>query len=219
MHHVITDGTAIGAGAGHGYEPAVGGFPAPATNGPAPSAPDDADMLDRPYVDPALLTPETPWLPDEAVIHDMHRLALAVRGGGEGVLNAGAISSALSRPYFVLSYGADSVDLFELVSTLMTGLAKNHPFLDGNKRVAYFTGYATLWQNGFHLPLSEHDAVLLMQAIAEAGMSDVQVSDVLRRFCVPRDPAALHMTPAHLALGPDGAIHAIHPDVFRSVTR
>jgi len=154
-----------------------------------------------------------PWLPEEAAIHAIHTVALLARGGAPGVLQSNAIRSALARPNNLLAYGAETADLFDVAASLTCGLARNHPFLDGNKRMAYFTGYAMLWHNGVHLALSEADAVHLMRELAEAGrpieQCDMRCAQVMRGFAQWRTPNVPNASPLHYALAPDGSIRSV----------
>lgn len=73
------------------------------------------------------------WLPPEVVA--ILRNKLAEHGGGEGIRDTGLLESALPRPLNLIAY--DAPDLPALAASLGYGLARNHPFVDGNKRTAY----------------------------------------------------------------------------------
>jgi death-on-curing protein len=70
------------------------------------------------------------------VVLFLHDQALREYGGIQGVRDFGALESALGRPQNRLVYG-EAVDLFDLAAALTFGLARNHPFNDGNKRTAW----------------------------------------------------------------------------------
>ena len=76
------------------------------------------------------------WISEPLVLAN-HQRQLAEHGGLDGVRDAGLLSSALARPKNVWAYGGDAADLSALAASYAFGLARNHPFLDGNKRTAY----------------------------------------------------------------------------------
>lgn len=82
---------------------------------------------------------------------------LAESGGASGVLNKGAIDSTINKPKNLYHYG-DNVTLYELAASYGYGFAKNHCFVDGNKRVALIAVYTFLEINGIELTASEVDA-------------------------------------------------------------
>mgnify|MGYP005843842835 CR=1 FL=1 len=87
------------------------------------------------------------WVLEE-VVHLFHSQQLAEHGGGEGIRDAGMLQSALYRPQQLFEYGGDNVDLCQLAASYAFGLAKNHPFIDGNKRTAAITCELFLNLNG-----------------------------------------------------------------------
>src|SRR4051794_29620386 len=77
---------------------------------------------------------EPEWLAIDIIL-DVHSEQLALFGGGDGLRDRGLLESALARPVNKFAYG--ETDLAALAAAYAYGLAKNHPFIDGNKRVAF----------------------------------------------------------------------------------
>ena len=74
------------------------------------------------------------WI-DAAVVLAVHDQQLVEHGGSAGVRDMGLLESALARPEQLAAYG--DPDIFDLAATYAHGIARNHPFVDGNKRTAY----------------------------------------------------------------------------------
>lgn len=97
---------------------------------------------------------EIQWVLEE-VVHMFHAAQLAEHGGGEGIRDAGMLESALNRPKQLFQYGGAQVDLCQLAAAYAFGLAKNHPFVDGNKRTAAITCELFLNLNGRFFNIGE----------------------------------------------------------------
>ena len=121
------------------------------------------------------------WLAT-ALVTAIHDEAIYEFGGLAGIRDFGLLESALDRPRNRLAYEPKST-LFELAATLCVGLAKNHPFIDGNKRTALLATRAFLFLNGYALEPTEEDEVLTMVAVADSSLSEQQLADWLRRNC------------------------------------
>jgi len=121
------------------------------------------------------------WLAT-AVVTAIHDEAIYEFGGLAGIRDFGLLESALDRPRNRLAYEPKST-LFELAATLCVGLAKNHPFIDGNKRTALLGTHAFLFLNGNALEPTEEDEVLTMVAVADGSLSEHQLADWLRTNC------------------------------------
>ncbi len=105
----------------------------------------------------------------ERVVLAVHDQLLAAHGGAEGVRDAGALESALARPR--QHYAYSSPDLIELAGLYTAGLVRNHPFVDGNKRIGFAIGVLFLELNRFDFKASEEDATQAVLAVA-AGTLD-----------------------------------------------
>jgi death-on-curing protein len=112
---------------------------------------------------------EPEWVLREVVLA-LHEMSLAEHGGSAGLRDEGLLDSALGKPLNQLAYGSPSV--FDLAASYACGLAKNHPFIDGNKRVAFVVAITFLELNGFQFFASEADAALRTLALAAGEMTE-----------------------------------------------
>jgi len=120
------------------------------------------------------------WVP-ETVVLAMHGRLLAEHGGGRGVRDAASLNSALARPQQLLAYGEP--DLCDLAAAYASGIVRNHPFVDGNKRTAFMTAYVFLARNGLRLLASEIDAAQIMIALAADELGEAELASWLRDSC------------------------------------
>ena len=111
---------------------------------------------------------EPVWLDAEIMI-DVHAEQLALFGGPEGIRDLGMLESALGRPVNKFSYGEE--DLAALAAAYAFGIARNHPFVDGNKRAAFAAIIVFLGLNdiAFAPPPAEATAIILALAAGEVG--------------------------------------------------
>lgn len=103
------------------------------------------------------------WL-DKDFILSLQNQLLARFGGLAGIREPGLLDSALHRPQQTFAYGEPT--LFLLAATYTLALVKNHPFLDGNKRIGFMAAYSFLGINGWHLQAPEPEAVLMTVDLA-----------------------------------------------------
>jgi death-on-curing protein len=113
---------------------------------------------------------------DALAIHDRQ---LAEHGGGVGVRDEGALASALARPVNKWSYGEDRID--SLAAAYAFGVARNHPFVDGNKRTAWVLARLFLALNKVQIAFKEPDAIRTMLALAAGELSEDELADWFRR--------------------------------------
>lgn len=123
------------------------------------------------------------WLQAE-VLRAVHDEQLAEHGGGAGVRDIGLFESALARPRQLASYG--DPDRADLAASYGYGLAKNHPFVDGNKRTAFVAVELFIDCNGHALVAEDAECVLTMLAVAAGTMDEAQFADWIRQHTVPR---------------------------------
>lgn len=123
------------------------------------------------------------WLRREALIL-LHDESLAEHGGLPGLRDEGLLESALARPQHLVAYG--SPDVADLAAAYGVGLAKNHPFADGNKRAAFLAVGLFLALNGQRLVTSQADATLTMLAVAAGGLNEAAFADWIREHLQPR---------------------------------
>ncbi len=109
------------------------------------------------------------WIhPD--VIFAVHDRQLSEHGGSEGVRDAGVIESALSRPVNLSGYGTP--DAADLAAAYAYGIARNHGFVDGNKRTAWIAARLFLADNGYRFIFEPQDAIRLMEGVAGGTVTE-----------------------------------------------
>jgi death on curing protein len=107
------------------------------------------------------------WL-TRAIVEALHADQIREHGGRHGLRDAGLLESALARPHAVFSY--EDPDLARLAAKYGFGLAKNHPFLDGNKRIAFVTTNVFLIVNGYEIEAPEPEVVNIILKVADGRM-------------------------------------------------
>jgi len=125
---------------------------------------------------------EPVWI-DAADVHAFHEELLARFGGLAGVRDEGLLESALNRPIHLYHYGEPS--LFELAAAYASGIVKNHPFLDGNKRSGFVAAALFLEANGLRFVATEEDVVERTLALAASAIDEAIYAAWLERSCVP----------------------------------
>ena len=123
------------------------------------------------------------WIP-EAAVRAMHAELIAEHGGVEGLRDPGLLSSALARPKNRRAYGKSS-SIFDLAAVYGAAMVRNHPFIDGNKRVALMVVYAFLEMNGHRLEAPEAEAAGIMLALAAGKVDEMALSAWLKQHSVP----------------------------------
>jgi death-on-curing protein len=118
------------------------------------------------------------WL-DQQVLLLLHEESLAEHGGLPGLRDEGLLVSALARPLNLAAYG--SPDLAALAAAYAVGLAKNHAFVDGNKRAAFLAMGVFLRLNGQRLGATQVDATLTMLDVAAGQLDETALADWIRR--------------------------------------
>ena len=109
------------------------------------------------------------WIDRHALVL-LHDASLAEHGGSAGLRDEGLIESALARPQNLAAY--ESPDFADLAAAYGVGLAKNHAFVDGNKRAAFLGVGLFLALNGYRLVAAQADATLTMLAVAAGDMDE-----------------------------------------------
>ncbi|RJQ47961.1 MAG: type II toxin-antitoxin system death-on-curing family toxin [Gammaproteobacteria bacterium] len=122
------------------------------------------------------------WVPARVVLA-LHKECIATFGGSDGVRDEGLLESALARPENLLSYGAPT--MFELAAAYGYGIAKNHPFIDGNKRTAFLATAVFLMDNGFQPLVSEADVVNTITALAAGQLTETGFAQWLKQSFKP----------------------------------
>ncbi len=123
------------------------------------------------------------WIDKRALLL-LHGESLAEHGGLTGLRDEGLLDSALARPLNLAVYGMP--DIAELAASYGVGLAKNHPFTDGNKRVAFLAVGLFLALNGYRLKTSPLDATQTMLNVAAGEITETDFAAWLRAHVVAR---------------------------------
>lgn len=121
------------------------------------------------------------WLDIEIALA-VHDRQLAEHAGGTGIRDEGMLESALARPVNRWSYG--ETDLTSLAAAYAFGIARCHPFVDGNKRTAWVLARLFLALNGVTLKFEPDDAIRIMLALAAGELSEEEIADWFRNGCV-----------------------------------
>lgn len=121
---------------------------------------------------------EPRWLDRRAVVA-IHELIARQSGGSAGLRDPSLLESAIARAQQRWAYD-ESADLFDLAAALGAGLARNHAFIDGNKRIAFVCAITFLETNGVKFGAGEPDAVLTMLAVATGEMKEPAFAAWLR---------------------------------------
>lgn len=124
----------------------------------------------------------TDWIwVQEAAILAVHDRLLAIHGGAAGIRDRGLLDSALARPRNMAAYGQPSV--FRLAAAYAGGIAHNHPFVDGNKRVGFMAAFIFLGRNGRDLQASEAEASRAMWELAAGKIDEERFAVWLSENC------------------------------------
>ncbi len=117
------------------------------------------------------------WI-EESVVWAVHEAQLAEHGGSTGVRDPGLLASALARPLNQVAYGEP--DAATLAAAYAFGIARNHPFIDGNKRTAFVCAELFLALNGYQLQAEDANCVSTMLALAAGDLPEAEFADWLR---------------------------------------
>jgi len=118
------------------------------------------------------------------VIQLVHEEQLAEHGGPAGVRDEGMLASAMARPQNRAAY--ESVDVADLAASYAFGIARNHPFVDGNKRTAFVAMETFLALNGFELLASDESCVLKTLGLAAGDIDEAAFAWWIREHLAPR---------------------------------
>lgn len=117
------------------------------------------------------------WVPAQ-VARAVHSEQIAEHGGGEGVRDDGLLLSALARPQNLAAHGEP--DAATLAAAYAAGIARNHPFVDGNKRTAAVVSETFLVLNSYALQASDAEYVVAFLALAAGELSEEELADWFR---------------------------------------
>ena len=120
------------------------------------------------------------WVVEKDILV-LHEKLLARFGGSSGIRDRNLLDSAIHRPMQMEIYGEK--DIFSMVSALATGIIKNHPFLDGNKRTGFMSAYLFLEVNGNAFDEDEAVVVEKTLGLAAGEVSEADYTEWLRLSC------------------------------------
>lgn len=126
---------------------------------------------------------EPTWL-TRPILEALQADQISEHGGGAGIRDSGLLESALARPRQRWNYEPE-VDLDALAASYAFGVAKNHPFVDGNKRAALVAAYTFLALNGWDLEAPEAEAVGVILGIADGSVSEQDLGAWIRSHLIP----------------------------------
>lgn len=124
------------------------------------------------------------WL-DKQLILAVHDEQLAEHGGLSGLRDDGLLESALARPEHLAAYGKP--DVAELAASYGYGIARNHPFIDGNKRTAFVTALLFLAFNRYSFKATDSDKVIVMLKVAAGEITEAEFATWIRAHSKPSE--------------------------------
>lgn len=129
---------------------------------------------------------EPRWLPKDLVLA-IHNRQLAEHGGAPGVRDEGLLESALARPRNAFAYGES--DAAALAGAYVFGIARNHAFVDGNKRTAFVACELFLAANGYELVAPDEECLAMMLSLADGEIGEAEFAAWLRENVVAQGMA------------------------------
>jgi death-on-curing protein len=126
------------------------------------------------------------WLEVEVALA-IHDRQLSEHGGLQGLRDAGALAAALERPRHKWAYG--QTDIAALAAAYAWGLARSHPFADGNKRTAWVLARLFLVMNGHRLTFGASEAIWIVLALASGKLEEDALAVWIRERLDPPSPA------------------------------
>jgi death-on-curing protein len=131
---------------------------------------------------------EPQWV-EGAIVLQLHQEQLAEFGGMSGIRDADLLDSALCRARNVWAYSSPKPDVVRMAASYAFGLAKNHPFMDGNKRTALVVCLTFLRLNGFELTASQQERIQAVLSLASGAVNEAQFEAWLRSNVAPAPSA------------------------------
>ena len=122
------------------------------------------------------------WVLDE-VVEAIHKRQLAEHGGAAGIRDASLLGSALVRPKHLLAYAENELTLSRLAAAYAFGIARNHPFVDGNKRTAFVAAVLFLRINDYTLAATQEEKYETFLALADGRLEENSLTKWLDSRC------------------------------------
>ena len=123
---------------------------------------------------------EEPIWVQEAAVYAIHKRQIAEHGGSEGLRDEGLLLSALYRPRNLLAYSENEPDMAALAASYAFGIARNHAFIDGNKRTALVVCRTFLKINGYDLSASQQEKYQTFLQLAAGSLSEEELAAWIR---------------------------------------
>ena len=120
------------------------------------------------------------WIENEEA-RVIHQLQLTDHGGASGIRDQGLFESAMDRPRNLFAYSDPAATLYQLAASYAFGLAKNHAFVDGNKRTAFVVCLSFLKQNGIVITASQEMRYLTFYALAAGDLTEAELAEWLQQ--------------------------------------
>ncbi len=116
-----------------------------------------------------------------SLVELIHEGVIEIGGGSQGLRDAALLESALARPQNLYAYG--ETDIFQLAASYAEGIARNHAFIDGNKRTAFFVASDFLEQNGYELQSAvNQEHADMMVELGQGKISREKAAEHLRKY-------------------------------------
>ena len=131
------------------------------------------------------------WLTEELTLA-IHARQIAEHGGSDGIRDKTLLQSALARPQQLFTYGEPPPDIAGLAASLTYGIAKNHPFVDGNKRTAAVLCELFVVINGARLNATDQEMLDTILALAEGTLSEEKLAEWIRHHLQQTGTDAIH---------------------------
>lgn len=119
----------------------------------------------------------------ERVAETVHLRQIQRHGGGHGIRDEGLLDSALKRPQNLAAYGEPTA--FDLAASYAFGIARNHPFVDGNKRTAFVVSTIFLGRNGYRFTAPEAEAAVIFIRLAAGEVDEAELGAWFRQHSSP----------------------------------
>ena len=119
---------------------------------------------------------------DREFVEALHAAQLKLHGGASGLRDEGMLKSAINRPLDKAAYGNPAI--FELAAAYLFGIAKNHPFIDGNKRTAFVAADMFLFLNGWSVEAPQEDVIAFVLAVAAGEIDKTGAAMFFHDYCV-----------------------------------
>lgn len=120
------------------------------------------------------------WILEETV-YAIHSRQIAEHGGLDGIRDKGLLLSALARPQNLFAYSEESPHISALAASYAYGVAKNHPFIDGNKRTAFVLMRTFLLLNNYDIEATQEEKYLTFLKLAEGDLSEDELTNWIQR--------------------------------------